>query len=201
MRQGCWLLPRTGSRGSSAAAGITAGTAAAAVTDTSSESSSEKVVYIMRGLPGAGKSTRAAQLAEAAEQAELAAVLAGAAGCAAAAAAAAAAAIHSTDSYFFDAAGVYRFNAEQLGVNHQRNFDAFCGSLAAGVGTVILDNTNLQPWQFEKYVAAAWQRGYRVREEVVGEFTEAAAAVYAARNSHGVPHDKILIMLEQWRSQ
>lgn len=144
MRQGCWLLPRTGSRGSSAAAGITAGTAAAAVTDTSSESSSEKVVYIMRGLPGAGKSTRAAQLAEAAEQAELAAVLAGAAGCAAAAAAAAAAAIHSTDSYFFDAAGVYRFNAEQLGVNHQRNFDAFCGSLAAGVGTVILDNTNLQ---------------------------------------------------------
>jgi hypothetical protein len=58
-----------------------------------------------------------------------------------------------------------------------------------------------QPWQFEKYVAAAWQRGYQVREEVVGEFTEAAAAVYAARNTHGVPHDKILMMLDQWRQQ
>jgi hypothetical protein len=50
-------------------------------------------------------------------------------------------------------------------------------------------------------VTAAWQRGYRVREEVVGEFTEAAAAVYAARNTHGVPHDKILMMLDQWRRQ
>jgi hypothetical protein len=53
-------------------------------------------------------------------------------------------AIHSTDSYFIDAAGVYRFNAELLGVNHQRNFDAFCASLSAGVSTIILDNTNLQ---------------------------------------------------------
>jgi hypothetical protein len=59
----------------------------------------------------------------------------------------------------------------------------------------------VQPWQFEKYVTAAWQRGYRVREKVVGEFTEAAAAIYAARNTHGVPHDKILIMLDQWRRQ
>jgi hypothetical protein len=99
----------------------------------------------MRGLPGAGKSTRAAQLAEAAESAAVAAALDSAAAAAAAApASAAVVAIHSTDSYFIDAAGVYRFNAELLGLNHQRNYDAFCASLTAGVSTVILDNTNLQ---------------------------------------------------------
>lgn len=53
--------------------------------------------------------------------------------------------------------------------------------------------------QFEKYVTAAWAAGYKVREEVVGEFGEAAAAEYAARNVHGVPHDKILMMLDQWQ--
>jgi Mrp family chromosome partitioning ATPase len=143
VKQGCWLLPRNGSSAAAAAAEIVVGAAAAsaAVIELSSDGdSSDKVVYIMRGLPGAGKSTRAAQLAEAAEQAALAAVLTGTAG----SAATAAAAIHSTDSYFIDAAGVYRFNPEQLGINHQRNYDAFCASLAAGVGTVILDNTNLQ---------------------------------------------------------
>jgi hypothetical protein len=35
----------------------------------------------------------------------------------------------------------------------------------------------------------------------LGEFTEAAAAVYAACNTHGVPHEKILVMLDQWRRQ
>jgi hypothetical protein len=102
----------------------------------------------MRGLPGAGKSTRAAQIAEAAESAAVAAALDSTAAAAAAAAAAptsaAVVAIHSTDSYFIDPAGVYRFNAELLGVNHQRNYDAFCASLSAGVSTIILDNTNLQ---------------------------------------------------------
>eukprot|EP00775_Hariotina_reticulata_P008167 gene8167-8358_t len=72
---------------------------------------------------------------------------------------------------------------------------------AAGVGTVIVDNTNLQPWQYEKYVRAAWAAGYQVKEEVMGEFTEAAAAEYAIRNIHGVSYEKLLVMLDQWRQQ
>ncbi|KAF8068369.1 N4bp2l1 [Scenedesmus sp. PABB004] len=154
----------------------------------------------MRGLPGSGKSTRAAAIAAEAEARALAAggPPAGAApGGAPAPAPAAAAAVHSTDSYFIDASGAYVFNPELLGVNHGKCYDAYAASLAAGVGTVVLDNTNLQPWQYEKYVTAAWRRGYRVREEAVGEFTPDAAAVYAARNTHGVPLDKVLLMLDQ----
>ena len=66
---------------------------------------------------------------------------------------------------------------------------------------IIVDNTNLQPWQFEPYVKDAWAAGYRVQEVVVGEFTEAAVETYAQRNVHSVPYDKLLIMLDQWRSQ
>jgi hypothetical protein len=59
----------------------------------------------------------------------------------------------------------------------------------------------LQPWQYEKYVQQAWSAGYRVREEVVGEFAPAVLAVYAQRNVHGVPLDKLQMMLDQWHNQ
>jgi signal recognition particle GTPase len=142
------------------------------------------VVYIMRGLPGAGKSTRAAAIT------------------AAAAARGAACAVHSTDSFFVDARdGVYRFDVTQLSANHDANHAAFVGSLNARVPVVIVDNTNIEPWHFERYVIDAWAAGYAVREELVGEFNEAAVSVYAARNVHGVPHDKLLVMLDAWRQQ
>jgi hypothetical protein len=50
-------------------------------------------------------------------------------------------------------------------------------------------------------VACAWGAGYRVREEVVGQFNEAAVVEYARRNVHGVPLDKLQLMLDQWRRQ
>jgi hypothetical protein len=58
-----------------------------------------------------------------------------------------------------------------------------------------------QPWQYEAYVTHAWAHGYRVAVEVVGSFSEAVLAQYAARNVHGVPLDKLALMLEQWRCQ
>jgi hypothetical protein len=38
-----------------------------------------------------------------------------------------------------------------------------------------------------------------VREEVVGDFTQAAVQLYSQRNVHGVPLDKMSMMLEQWQ--
>lgn len=197
VKQGCWLVPRPGSSSSTSgpachAAAIggaeqlsttvaTAETSSVAVSTYSSALPGvEKVVVIMRGLPGSGKSTRAAQIVAEAEAAAAAASTCYAAGTSAAvttavsadaangtavaassiigvkalmqqspaAAAAPVAVIHSTDSYFVDAAtGRYTFNPELLSINHQRNLDAFCASLAEGVNTVIVDNTNIQPWQ------------------------------------------------------
>jgi hypothetical protein len=249
-----------------------------------------RVVHIMRGLPGSGKSTRAAQIAAEARAA------AAASNSSSSSSSVEPVAIHSTDSYFIDpTTGVYTFDFERLSTNHECNFNAFCASLQSGVGTIIVDNTNLQvghtgteslallsgltccvaigpallcdcaafklsrstalhesmhacafdilgdtlhrhnlqsqpvrvpllppalltdvyccvlchclvlfllqPWQYEKYVQQAWAAGYRVREEVVGEFTQAALALYAQRNVHGVPFDKLQIMLDQWHNQ
>jgi hypothetical protein len=83
--------------------------------------------------------------------------------------------------------------------NHERNFDAFCTSLKSGIHTVIVDNTNIKRQYYKRYQAQAKQQGYNVKIEVVGEFTRSAAAVYAARNVHGVPYDTIIRMLGQWR--
>jgi hypothetical protein len=42
--------------------------------------------------------------------------------------------------------------------NHDRNFEAFCDSLAAGIHTVIVDNTNIQAWHYERYEEAAHEQ-------------------------------------------
>jgi hypothetical protein len=86
-------------------------------------------------------------------------------------------------------------------LNHERNYEAFCSSLKGGIHTVIVDNTNILRKHYENYQAQATQQGYRVRIEEVGEFTRSAAALYAVRNVHGVPYDKVMQMLEQWREE
>ncbi|WIA13545.1 hypothetical protein OEZ85_007116 [Tetradesmus obliquus] len=141
-----------------------------------------KCVIILRGLPGAGKSTRAEQLAAAAR------------------AAGRSAAIHSTDSFFTDPrTGEYRFSFSMLQRNHERNFSAFCSSLQDNIHTVIVDNTNILRQYYERYEEEAEEQGYKVQIEVIGEFSPSAARVYAARNVHGVPYEKVMQMLEQWQ--
>eukprot|EP00877_Chromochloris_zofingiensis_P012217 jgi/Chrzof1/7249/Cz02g16140.t1 len=157
---------------------------------------SKNMVYIMRGLPGSGKSTRTAQVV-----ADIKATTSLAREGSVADSTDSLVATHSTDSYFIDSCGQYVFDRNMLQTNHQRNFEAFQQSLAAGTPYIIVDNTNIQPWQFEKYVTAAFRAGYDVQEVVVGEFTREAAGVYAARNAHGVPYETILSMLEQWHTQ
>jgi hypothetical protein len=75
-------------------------------------------------------------------------------------------------------------------VNHDRNFEDLCTSLANGTHTVIVDNTNIQEWHFQRYVDEAVEQGYVV-QEVVGQFTRRAAEEYAARSLHDVPLDKV----------
>ena len=76
-----------------------------------------KIAYILRGVPGSGKTT-------------LAKTLAGSGGV-----------IHSTDEYFMED-GVYRFTHEKLVEFHNRNFTAFKESVLAGIPVVVCDNVN-----------------------------------------------------------
>jgi hypothetical protein len=94
-----------------------------------------------------------------------------------------------------------RFNFSMLNHNHERNFSAFRDSLNKGIHTIIVDNTNILRRYFENYEGAAEEQGYEVKIEVVGEFTRSAAALYASRNVHGVPYEKVMQMLEQWQEE
>jgi hypothetical protein len=138
-----------------------------------------RCVYVLRGLPGAGKSTRASALRALAQSRGLEC------------------AVHSTDDLCVcPVSGGYLFQAERLPALHDENYSNFESSLQNQIPMVIVDNTNLVAWNYERYVVRAWARGYRVREERVGEFSSEAVAAYAERNVHGVPRERIAQMLE-----
>lgn len=130
----------------------------------------EKKCFVMRGIPGSGKSTRARQLAGDSGK------------------------IHSTDDYFMKN-GKYVFDASRIQHNHHLNFEAFKADLALGISPVIVDNTNTQKWEYEKYQKAAEEAGYQV--EVIS-IPHIDPVVAAQRNTHGVPEVAIRRMIARW---
>ena len=129
------------------------------------------VAFILRGVPGSGKSTFAKRLISRAGGA-----------------------IHSTDEFFM-VDGEYRFDPVLLAEYHERNFQAFCQSLKCEVPVVVCDNCNVRRWQFHNYIAAAKAAGYVV---VVITMPHPTAEVAAQRSQHNVPMENIQRMLERW---
>lgn len=132
---------------------------------------SRRIAYIMRGLPGSGKSTTAKELV-------------GEFG-----------AIHSTDSYFYLEDGEYRFDTSRLEEYHERNFKAFCQSLDDGFPVVICDNTNIKREHYERYAEAASLAGYMVMFVAMPHPT---ADVAAGRSVHNVPASIVERMISDW---
>jgi predicted kinase len=129
-----------------------------------------KIVYIMRGIAGSGKSTKARELA-------------GDIG-----------AVHSTDDYMM-VDGKYSFDARRLSEVHEKNLDAFCKSLEEGVSIVVCDNTNIRRAWFEEYVWAAEVAGYEVK---IITMPHPDVALAAERNIHGCPARTIQRMIDRF---
>ena len=102
-----------------------------------------KTVLINRAVPGSGKTTFAKNIFAAVSGAGLTI------------------AVHSTDEYFMKD-GRYVFDVNMLGEYHRRNLEAFKSSLANGIDLVVVDNTNLHPWETEPYTDAARAAGYQI---------------------------------------
>ncbi len=99
-----------------------------------------KILYIMQGVPGSGKSTMADLIAGNSK----------------------AAVICSTDQLRYES-GIYVFDAAASAGLHQENQRRVCALLAGEMPVVIVDNTNIQCWHARPYVQLAKIWGYDIQ--------------------------------------
>jgi 2',3'-cyclic-nucleotide 3'-phosphodiesterase len=147
----------------------------------------QRTVFIMRGVPGSGKSTVARKIASSypgefkgtdPEKGHWETDYA----------------IHSTDDLCI-VDGEYQFDIELAGERHAQNLENFRASLDKRVPCVIVDNTNVKVSQFAPYVEAAHDAAYAV---VFVELHHPALMVAVDRNTHGVPLETISEMMHDW---
>ncbi|XP_035180700.1 NEDD4-binding protein 2-like 2 isoform X2 [Oxyura jamaicensis] len=138
----------------------------------------QKVLLILRGLPGSGKSTLSRiLLGESCDGIVL-----------------------STDDYFRQQDG-YMYNVVQLGDAHDWNQKRAKQAMEQGRSPVIIDNTNTQAWEMKPYVEVALEKGYRVEFHEPDTWWKFDPEELEKRNKHGVTREKIAQMLERYEYQ
>tara|TARA_R110002020_G_scaffold210083_1_gene416051 strand:+ start:1863 stop:2354 length:492 start_codon:yes stop_codon:yes gene_type:complete len=139
--------------------------------------------YILRGLPGTGKS-RLASLIREANAGEDFGIR-----------------IFSTDDLFINDEGVYEFDADLLKWHHQENLrratEYFAEDQYGWTRIAIIDNTNTQHWEYAPYVKAAKEAGWDV-QIITLDWNEHDIPLYAKRTKHGVPEEAIQRMADRW---
>ena len=134
----------------------------------------EKTVYIMRGVPGCGKSTYVTQLSTSDSTC-----------------------ICSADNFFLFN-GKYNFDPRKIGEAHQYCLSVFIDALITGISAIFVDNTNSTLWEYQNYLKLARCWGYRVRIiEIVCRNT-GELQIFHARNKHNVPYEACLRMWRRW---
>ena len=94
-----------------------------------------KTLYIVRGLPGSGKSSLAKKVTEL---------------------------VYSADDFFTNKKGEYNFNAKLLGKAHEWCWGKVRDAMFIGAEAVAVANTFTQAWEAEKYYQLAEEYGYSV---------------------------------------
>ncbi|KFP09934.1 NEDD4-binding protein 2-like 2 [Egretta garzetta] len=141
-------------------------------------SCSQKLLLILRGLPGSGKSTLSRILLGQSRDGI----------------------VFSTDDYFRQQDG-YTYNAAQLGDAHDWNQKRAKQAMEQGKSPIIIDNTNTQAWEMKPYVEVALEKGYRVEFHEPDTWWKFDPEELEKRNKHGVTREKIAQMLERYEYQ
>jgi predicted kinase len=137
----------------------------------------ERVMIIMRGLPGSGKSTLVTKLLSDGP-----------------------AFVCSADDFFVDASGEYHWDPKRIHEAHQVTQARAKKYVELGMSPIIVDNTNTMVWEARPYVENAVANGYAV--EVLQPSTPWCfdPVELAKRNKHNVPEASIRKMLNRWET-
>lgn len=124
-----------------------------------------KSLYLLRGLPGAGKSTLAKKLGDV---------------------------YYEADMYFTNENGQYIFNGADIKKAHEwcqnEVHTAMILNHTTGMNeNIVVSNTFTQEWEMEAYYKLANSYGYRVYSLIVENR-------HGGENLHNVPEDKIEVM-------
>lgn len=139
-----------------------------------------KILYIMRGLPGSGKSTMAQAIAKAETLAGKSVKIA------------------SADFYHYDETRNYNFKVENLAAAHEQCRKTCEDAMRHGTDIVILDNTNIKKMDYQIYLYLAEQYKYTVQFVVPETQWAFDPEGCWRRNIHGVPLERIQMMSEKY---
>jgi predicted kinase len=145
----------------------------------------DQKLIIMRGIPGSGKSTKAKELVGNGS-------------------------IHSTDDVISSKGDYDEFfnnmknsgNFSMLSTVHAENLRNAINDMEMGITPVVIDNTNIRPFESKAYIENALKLGYDDKNIVIVDIGTggASAEELAQRNTHGVPLDKIKSMIDAHKS-
>lgn len=129
----------------------------------------EKILYIVRGIPGSGKSTFAKTLGGTHIEA---------------------------DQYFVDVDGNYNFDGGKIKLAHEycrAQTEAWMRTdgTQVNVDRIVVSNTFTQEWEMKPYFELAKEYGYKV-------FTIIVENRHGGKNIHNVPEDKIQMMKDRF---
>uniref|UniRef100_A0A3P8TUS1 NEDD4 binding protein 2 n=1 Tax=Amphiprion percula TaxID=161767 RepID=A0A3P8TUS1_AMPPE len=131
-----------------------------------------KLLVLLRGAPGSGKSTMARALLEHNPGGV----------------------ILSTDDYYYRN-GTYQFDPTTLGEAHEWNHKRAKEAFMRGTKPIIIDNTNMQGWEMRPYVAQALKHGYKVLFREPDTWWKNKPKELERRTTHNIPVEKIRRML------
>ena len=129
---------------------------------------SEKVLYIVRGVPGSGKSTFAKRLVGDDFL------------------------VCEADKYFVDKeTGEYNFDLTKIKDAHQWCQGFVKTDMVLEYPKIVVSNTFTQEWEMQPYIDMAKEHNYMV-------FTIIVENVHGGKNIHNVPDDRIKQMKERF---
>lgn len=106
------------------------------------------------------------------------------------------AAICSADLFFTDKDGNYNFDPSLIGAAHNFCMEEFLYAVEREEPVIVIDNTNCCLWEYAKFKIAARLFGYEVKVVELVTDTKEQALECARRGTHGVPEHIVLALFD-----